>query len=454
MKNKIFTLLLSFWASCNAFAYNVFFLPQQENQAYKYAVWYWADAQNGQWSDWMTIVPEQNGWLSCCIPDNCLNVIFVAFEQNVQTPIWNSNKMQTGDLRYDGSNAYYREGIGWKSSFDDVSENNIAWSIEDSVLTISGNGPMLDYQYTADIPWFTSRDSVHSIVIGEGITSIGSGAFFDFYLVKTLSIASTVTSIGKSAFQSCSRLESVILPEGLAYIGTSAFAYCGNLTTINIPSSVITIGSQAFYRCYHLASVTIPDGVTAIGEEAFYRVLNVNYQGTDPKAPWGAIRLNGEVVNSILDYSACEMEIVGYAVANQEGATPDTVWNWGNRFPMGTPVVEDNTYLWGAMGVLLTAGENMSFKIRTKDYQPSGAIPFAFDNGNDLVVMETGYYNIFFILDALEEYSYSYYQKVTISAMDQVLPEPKNAPSKILRNGQIFILRGSHTYTLTGQVVK
>ena len=454
MKHKIFTLLFSLWASCNAFAYNVFFMPQQENQAYKYAVWYWADAQNGQWSDWMTIVPEHEEWLSCAISDNCMNVIFVAFEQTVQTPNWDYKKQQTGDLRYDGSNAYYREGLGWKSSFDDVTENSIAWSIEDSVLTITGNGSMLDYQYTFDIPWYPNRASVNSIVIGEGITSIGSASFFDFYLVKTISIASTVSSIGKSAFQYCSSIESIIIPEGLTYIGTSAFAYCSNLVTINIPSNVLSIGSMAFYKCFQLSPVTIPDGVTTIGADAFYRVQNINYQGTATGAPWGAISLNGEVVNPPLDYSACEMEIVGSAVANQEGAMPDTVWNWGNVYPLGTPVYDAYVYTWGAMSVLLTAGENAAYKIRTKDAMPSGAIPFAFDNGDNIYVEESGYYNIFYILDALREFGYCYWQKVTISEIDQVVQKPMNDQSKILYNGQILILRGDKTYTLTGQEVK
>jgi hypothetical protein len=39
-----------------------------------------------------------------------------------------------------------------------------------------------------------------------------------------------------------------------------------------------------------------------------------------------------------------------------------------------------------------------------------------------------------------------------LNAIDDA--EVDNSPSKILRNGQIFILRGDKTYTLTGQIVK
>ncbi|MBQ7876284.1 MAG: hypothetical protein IJ316_03250, partial [Clostridia bacterium] len=45
------------------------------------------------------------------------------------------------------------------------------------VLTISGTGAMQDYPILADVPWFSYKSDVKTVVIEDGITSIGEQAF-------------------------------------------------------------------------------------------------------------------------------------------------------------------------------------------------------------------------------------------------------------------------------------
>ena len=62
----------------------------------------------------------------------------------------------------------------------------------------------------------------------------------------------------------------LVLPEdGLTAIGTFAFYQCPDLTTITLPNSVTTIGSGAFYGCSKLTHITLPPSVTTIGQSAF-----------------------------------------------------------------------------------------------------------------------------------------------------------------------------------------
>ena len=79
----------------------------------------------------------------------------------------------------------------------------------------------------------------------------------------------TVTSIEADGFYNCTAITSVIIPEGVTTIGNWAFASCTKMTTITIPESVTTIGSQAFNYCDKLTSITIPKSVTSIGNSAF-----------------------------------------------------------------------------------------------------------------------------------------------------------------------------------------
>ena len=53
-----------------------------------------------------------------------------------------------------------------------------------------------------------------------------------------------------------STLQTIKLPQGVTGIGTEAFYYCSSLTSIDLPASLTSIGGAAFLGCSNLASVT------------------------------------------------------------------------------------------------------------------------------------------------------------------------------------------------------
>ena len=75
--------------------------------------------------------------------------------------------------------------------------------------------------------------------------------------------------IAGAAFADCSNLTSIIIPDGVITIGSSAFYGCAKLTSLTIGSTVTTIGANAFKECIGLITVTLPDSVTAIYNGAF-----------------------------------------------------------------------------------------------------------------------------------------------------------------------------------------
>ena len=60
-----------------------------------------------------------------------------------------------------------------------------------------------------------------------------------------------VTSIGKGAFEDCSYLSTVFLPASLRYIGESAFGYCSSLNEIYSDASIppLTMSDNTFEGC-------------------------------------------------------------------------------------------------------------------------------------------------------------------------------------------------------------
>ena len=183
------------------------------------------------------------------------------------------------------------------------------WILDGTVLTISGNGEMGDYEYLIKAPW---GNFITEVVIEDGVTSIGYYAFYDCGSLTSVTIPDSVTSIGYDAFRDCGSLTAInvndnnqyycdidgvlfnkditiivqypagktntsyIVPDSVTTIGVDAFYGCHRLTSVTIPDSVTSIGEHAFYLCERLTSITIPDSVTSIGNGVFFDTAYYN----------------------------------------------------------------------------------------------------------------------------------------------------------------------------------
>ena len=149
--------------------------------------------------------------------------------------------------------------------------NNLTWVLDsEGTLTISGNGAMDAWRYSSDVPWYSYRYDIVNVVIEDGVTTIGNGAFSCCDGLTSIIIPDSVTSIGDEAFWYCDALTSISLPDSLTSIGDRAFYYCRYLTSISLPDSLTSIGDSAFSCCIDLISIRIPAGVTSIGYQTFY----------------------------------------------------------------------------------------------------------------------------------------------------------------------------------------
>jgi len=181
--------------------------------------------------------------------------------------------------------------------------SNVTWKLtSDGTLTISGTGYMADFEWDGT-PWCSVSSQVKSVVIKDGVTSIGDCAFGGCISLTSVSIPDGVISIGFAAFESCSLLTGVTIPNSVTGIGDYAFGYCSSLISVTIPGSVTSIGEAAFAggstsvnvsrenknycsvdgglydkqktTIFHPGKIQngafrVPDGVNRIGDSAFF----------------------------------------------------------------------------------------------------------------------------------------------------------------------------------------
>jgi len=129
---------------------------------------------------------------------------------------------------------------------------------------------------------------------GDVITTAarGSNAGTITSLIIVLAPGVTNYSIDDGAFISCNALESVVLPEGLTTIGDIAFNNCFALQSLIIPASVISIGGLAFNNSGNLASVTFK------GSDPSLITIDMDFMGTGD----GAFNNAGSLVGGCTYY--------------------------------------------------------------------------------------------------------------------------------------------------------
>lgn len=88
-----------------------------------------------------------------------------------------------------------------------------------------------------------------SIVIEEGVETIGNYAFQDNQYATSIKIPGTVKTIGENAFSGEMRVEQLIIEEGVKTISYRAFDSFEALTEVTLPKSIESIGEEVFIRC-------------------------------------------------------------------------------------------------------------------------------------------------------------------------------------------------------------
>ncbi len=194
---------------------------------------------------------------------------------------------------------------GYKATVLDDGTVAITWIYNSGEVTIpseitdNATSSTGTYQVSAvgDGSYAVANDDITSLVLSEGITSIGASAFWGKTCLTTLSLPSTLTSIGGYAFENCTGLTSIRLaaveapslgddvfktnttdadwdyigqncvvyvPAGTAskYKGTGTWTYWDSFYYVLEPGTVTT-GDDGYATYYNWYGYNVPEGVTA-----------------------------------------------------------------------------------------------------------------------------------------------------------------------------------------------
>lgn len=356
---------------------------------------------------------------------------------------------------------------------------------------------------------FSHCINLTSVTIPNSVVYIGENAFYDCRNLTSIIIPGSVDSIGKFAFYGCKSITSVIIPNSVRIIGFGAFDGNTGLKSVIIGNSVDSIGDYAFQGCKSLTSITIPNSVTSIGMRAFQNCdsLNSAVLGCNVKKIGLSAFSACSVLSSLYNYSAIPQEtdetfywVKTYCTLYVPTASLDlykaaNIWKeFKAILPIPAAKINDadvsaiptdnNSVIleWpevsGADTYIIEIKQNEE-QICTLNFDANGQlVTHSYGapsrNGEKRYVASAtqivkGWQYKLEGLDYNTQYSYTITAKnenstlftqtinfVTASPTAIINVDGNNVLSnhKILRNGQIFILRGDRTYTLTGQEVK
>lgn len=172
--------------------------------------------------------------------------------------------------------------------------DNVTWSYDANscTLTISGSGDMEDYDATYDRddetyynPTYPWPSSVAKLVVKDGVTRLGSFAFYKCTSLVEVSLPESIGAFGSYCFAECSQLISLTIPSKVTVIPQGFCSGCKKITAINIPSGVTRINKNAFLTT-GITTLTIPTSVVYIGTE-IGNINHVTYEGS--KTQWEKI---------------------------------------------------------------------------------------------------------------------------------------------------------------------
>ncbi len=284
---------------------------------------------------------------------------------------------------------------------------NLYWHYQNTELAISGIGAMDNYKDT--VPWLLFRDSIKSVVVGHGATNIGQNAFANIPKLAKVVIGSAVENIGANAFANCRRLYDIYCyPTYPPFVEENSFANYN--VYLNVPCEQlrdyqldVVWGNFKFIQCLGAENTTTDEDVTVTpsDNEAVFV-----WRADESAATYNLeIRKDGEVFCTLVFNAGGQLSSIAFA-PSRNGQTHHAAEQTGAGFRFTVTGLSESTRY--TFGMTVKDANNATLQTYTGEFKTTG----------------------------------------TATALDNAATEP--TAQKIVRNGQVLILRGDKTYTTMG----
>lgn len=214
---------------------------------------------------------------------------------------------------------------------------NLQWQLSNAgVLTVTGSGNMYNLYDNAS-HWAQYCNQITQVVLPDGLTSIGYGAFMYCYGLTEVTLPDSVRRIENAAFSCCYNLKQINIPNHLESLGAQAFEYCVSLKEIHLPDSLNRISYGAFMSCSQLATVTLPNALVSIGDHAFAScpIVQLQLPSTLKTLGYGAFA-NTKLTTLTLPEGLTEIQDYALVNSSLKALTiPSTVTKIGCGFASG-----------------------------------------------------------------------------------------------------------------------
>ena len=147
--------------------------------------------------------------------------------------------------------------------------DELYWAYSNQEIKITGSGAM--YNYTdSTMPWTLLRDSILTVRVGNNATSIGEYAFSNTPKLAELHIGTNVENIGANAFSGCRRLYDIYCnPTYPPFAETNSFANynvyvhvpCASLDAYDVD---VVFGSFKYVECIGSEDAVITDKTVTV----------------------------------------------------------------------------------------------------------------------------------------------------------------------------------------------
>lgn len=326
---------------------------------------------------------------------------------------------------------------------------------------------------------FSGCKGITSIYIPDTNTLLGDSVFFGCTELTSVRLSSNTLRVGNGAFYGCNKLTSITIPNSVKSIGQQAFGNCKALQSASIGNQVDSIFDHAFYNCSALTTVYLPNSVKYLGRQVFVQTAITQPLYNDyifahlPKAYIGDyIVVDGIEIVAPDAFQFCN-SVTSVTLPNSIASIGENAFNNCHslsfvNIPTNVTIIPDGTFAYCESLSAIDFPQGITAINRDAFYGCSGLNLVTCRAFNPPILGENAFGNVNTSSCTLYVPSQSitiYNNTETWQDFNPILPiggttdvknlETTNKPAhKFIRNGNVYILTGDKTYTITGAEVK